>query len=434
MQFRPLKFSLWLYFALIIVEGMFRKWFLPGFSDVIFLVRDPLVLVIYLLAWREGALRWSGQLMFLWVLVVVCALLAIVNETDWRVVLFGLRTNFLHVPLIFVLGAALDREDARRFGHACLWLTLGITALMVVQFNSPREAFINVGVGARESGQILGAMDRVRPPGPFSFVSGVVMYFSLAGAFVAAEWLQPGRASRWLVVLATVACALAVPVSVSRSLLLALLLIAAFALVVVLRDARRTLRYFAPAAVVVIVLFAATDSIYMQAFETRWQESLVAGGGGFEGNVTGRILDEFTEPFRHALDAPLTGHGIGLGTVAGARLATGKNEFLLAETEWSRIVLELGPIVGFIFIGWRLWLAASLLRRAWSQFRLDGDPLAWLLGSAAFLPLAQAQWGPSTHLGFAVFSAGLCLAALNSPDAEADGEEAAVEEPDSDSP
>lgn len=421
---RPLHATIALYFALLISEGALRKWFLRDFSDLLFVVRDPLVLLIYVLAWRDGVWQHWRSLIVLWVIAFAALASATVSNAPWLVVLFGLRTDFLHVPLIFILGRVLDRAAVRRYGIAVLVLALVVTTLMVLQFNSPREAFINVGVGGGggESTQITGALGRVRPPGPFSFVSGAVLFFYLAAAFVVSGWLHPTGWPRVLVVAATLACAAALPVSISRSLLLALLVVAGFGFIAALRERHRLPRFLAPLFVVGVVLVAAADSIYVQAFEARWDEALVAGGGGFRGNVIDRLLEDFRQPVRLAQEAPLTGHGLGLGTVAGARLATGRNEFLLAEIEWSRIVLELGPFVGFAFIAWRAWLAFHLLFSSWRSFRRDGDPLAWLLAGAAFFPVLNTQWGPSTHLGFAVFTAGLCLAAQNEPADESSAE------------
>src|SRR5438874_1718802 len=43
---------IYLYLFLLIIEGALRKWIVPQFSNPLLLVRDPVVLVIYLLAWR----------------------------------------------------------------------------------------------------------------------------------------------------------------------------------------------------------------------------------------------------------------------------------------------------------------------------------------------------------------------------------------------
>ena len=122
------------------------------------------------------------------------------------------------------------------------------------------------------------------------------------------------------------------------------------------------------------------------------------------------------------MEAPIFGHGVGAGTIAGARLAGGEHTFELGEGELARIVMELGPLLGFAFIGWRVWLAISLLRYGWSNFKMTGSLLSWLLGGATLLGLISAQWGQATMLGFTVFSAGLALAALNPPPDESEQE------------
>jgi hypothetical protein len=406
-----LKIALGSYAALILLEGVLRKWVFPEFSDALFVVRDPLVLLIYALAWNAGLLRWQASLALVWLLAVLSLLFALAADTPLAVAVFGLRTNYLHLPLVFVLADAFDRSDVRRFGRAFLLTAPAVAALMIVQFNSPADAFINTGVGGREAGQLTGALGRIRPPGPFSFISGLVAYFAFVAAFVLDGWLQRARQGRIVLLLATIAVAVALPVSISRSLMFALIVVAGFGLAAAVRDPRRLPGYTAPFAIATVVTVLIAGTVYLEAFQARWNEAIIAGGGDFETNVTDRMVAEFTQPFASAAEAPWTGHGIGLGTVAGARLATGKHEFLLAETEWTRIVLELGPLLGFAFIGWRVWLALLMVVRSWRAFLADGDGLAWLLAGAAFFPVFSGQWGPSTHLGFAVFGAGLCLAA-----------------------
>ena len=41
---------IWVYFWLLIFEGTFRKWILPQYSDILLVVRDPVVLAIYFTA------------------------------------------------------------------------------------------------------------------------------------------------------------------------------------------------------------------------------------------------------------------------------------------------------------------------------------------------------------------------------------------------
>ena len=89
----------------------------------------------------------------------------------------------------------------------------------------------------------------------------------------------------------------------------------------------------------------------------------------------------------------------------------------------ARMVLELGPILGFAFIAWRIWLSLELVRQGWLAFRDGDDALSWLLAGACFMGMFNSQWGPATNLGFCVFTAGLSLAAANPPAEEAGDEE-----------
>ena len=41
----PVKGAIWFYFWLLLGEGILRKWVLPGFSDVLLLVRDPVAVL-----------------------------------------------------------------------------------------------------------------------------------------------------------------------------------------------------------------------------------------------------------------------------------------------------------------------------------------------------------------------------------------------------
>jgi hypothetical protein len=101
---------------------------------------------------------------------------------------------------------------------------------------------------------------------------------------------------------------------------------------------------------------------------------------------------------------------LGLGTNVGARALVGKVTFLLAENEWSRVLLESGPILGLAFLLWRTALVGYL---GWLSLRALGraEILPLLLFSAGFVVLLNGQLGQPTSLGFAVVLNGLCLAA-----------------------
>lgn len=410
---RPIKLMIWLYFALLIAEGALRKWIFPGFSDLLFVVRDPVVLLIYLFAMRAGAFSFRPAMVILLLLAMISLVFAIANDMPVLITLFGLRTDFLHLPLIFVMGAVLNRDDVLRYGRWFLLTSVPIMLLMVMQFNASPDAMVNFGVGGMEGGQLRGAMGKIRPPGPFSFVTGVVVYFQIVAAFVCLGWMRARTFSLPLLAAATIATVAACPVSISRSFAVSILVVAFFGLLAAMRDPRWFSRLFGLIAVALVVLMFAANTIYVRAYVSRWNEGLTFRGGNFASNVLGRVYELFAEPFRVVMDTPLLGHGIGVGTVAGARLMTGSYAFLLSESELARTVLELGPLLGFAFIGWRFWLVATMAWRSWQVAMRTGDALPWLLVGGTFFNILSGLWGQATLLGFAVFGAGLTFAAMN---------------------
>ncbi len=411
----PIKAAIWLYFVLLLIEGVLRKWLFPEYSDVLFIVRDPVVLIIYVLALQARVFPFRLAMIALGLITFFSALFAIFNDTPPVVTLFGLRTNYLHIPLVFIIMQTLDRNDVIRFGRVMLVVAVPIFGLMVAQFQAAPDSWLNAGAGGSVNGQIRGALGKIRPPGPFSFIDGIVCYFSLATAFVYYGWSKPGVFGRGLLLLATLVTALAVPISISRSLLMGVLIVIGFGLATSLRSVKTALRISIPLALAAVCLLFVSKTVYLKAFTTRWDESISSGKGTFYNNVFERILGNYTEPVTRIGEAPLLGHGVGAGTLAGARLMTGKASFLLAESELSRIILELGPILGAAFIAWRIWLALSLVFGGWSFFGRTRDALSWLIAGATLLNVSTGQWGSSTQLGFSVFGAGLALAARNVP-------------------
>ena len=134
---------------------------------------------------------------------------------DWRVAVFGLRCNFLHLPLIFIIGRVFSYEDVRRVGWCVLALSIPMAALMALQFRSPSDAWINRGAG--EDAMMIASFDgRIRPSGTFSFISGIIYYCSLVTAFLVYGLMQKKVYPWWLTIAAGGALPLALAVSSSR--------------------------------------------------------------------------------------------------------------------------------------------------------------------------------------------------------------------------
>ena len=414
-----IKTGIWLYFLLLVGEGVLRKWITPGLSTPLLIVRDPVLVGIYLLALSGGFLPLRGGLVALGALALGSFCMAAIAGTPPLVAMYGFRVNYFHVPLIFVMGAVMDRDDVLKIGRVVLWLTPPIAVLMLMQFRAPQGSWLNAGAGGELDSQLRGALGKVRPPGPFSFITGPVLWFSLATAFVVDGWLRAKAHPRWLVLAATGAIVVAIPISISRMLMFSVLVVMVFAGFTLASNPRRLLTLMLPLLLAGVVFLGLKRASLTDAFAVRWDES---GSTDIQASIVDRFFGDFLQGFRAMAQAKPAGEGMGMGSNIAARYTTGDMGFLLAESEWPKVMLELGPFLGAAFILYRVWLGLAILV-AGRRGLASGETLPWLLSGACFLPLVSGQWAPPTVLGFAVLGGGLVLAASNEPEGEEDGED-----------
>ncbi len=436
---KNIKRLIWVYAILLIFEGSLRKWVLPSLADPLLVIRDPVVAIIYAMAFFSGRFPFNGFVIFSGVLAFgsgVASLIA--GQTNLLVILYGIRIDFFHLPLIWIIAEVMNRRDIEKLCSFLLFLAIPMTLLMVWQFQSPMSAPINRGVGSEEGGQIFGADGKIRPPGFFSFITGPQLFFPLVAAIFLHQVSQ--RRRLWWPVL--VGCGLAIlvalPVSISRTVMLGTgITIAAFIATLPLTGLASfgaILRAGVGLGVVAVaVSFLPIFHQGTEVFMSRWETAAAGSDGDAWGSIIGRISGVITVPFQNAMMSPFFGFGIGVGSNVGARLLQGRLGFFLAEDEWSKIFMELGPLLGGAFIFLRL---AITLHLGWKAFRTlisHSDNLPILLFSATFVAVAQYQWAPPTILGFAVLGAGLTLGAAQHPlDEDDDDDEEEEEESDED--
>jgi hypothetical protein len=418
-----IKRLIWLYFFLLIFEGTLRKWILPQFSDVLLVIRDPVVIGIYFMAIKARVFPRNGYILALGIIAILSWLVSLLVLEPYLslkplilVTGFGFRSNFLHLPLIFVIGRVLDQEEVLKLGK---WVLIGLIPmcfLLAIQFNAAPDSFINRTAGLGETQQITAGGGKIRPPGPFSFVSGVIFYAALAAAYLLYGALTRGVYRNWLLFSGGFALVVTIGVSGSRSVLLAVLVVLSSLLAIIA---------FRPSAmnqfgrnlliVVVVLLVAARLPVFnegVQVLSDRFTAVAEAEEKSIARGLLARTFSGFTEGFLLLPRAPLGGYGLGIGTNGGAKFLTGRSLFLLSEGEWGRVVLESGPILGLAFLVWRTMLTFKLGAFSFRQLK-RGEILPLMLYCAGFLSLLNGQFGQPTNLGFAVFVCGLSMAAAN---------------------
>jgi hypothetical protein len=417
-----LKRAVWGYFLLLIFEGALRKWVLPSLATPLLIVRDPIALWLVIVAWRRGLIASNAYLTGMVAIAIISVFTAVLlGHGSLPVALFGARILLLHFPLIFIIGRIFTREDVVRLGKLTLWIAIPMVLLIAMQFYSPQSAWVNQGVGGDTEGAgFSGALGFFRPPGTFSFTSGNASFFSFVTPFVFYFWLNSKDINKLLLIAATGALLMAVPLSISRSLLFQVILSLVFVIAASTRKPENLWRMLLAIAGGLIVITALSQTSLFntatEAFTSRFEGANEAEGG-LEGVLIDRFLGGLIGAITSSTALPVFGYGIGMGTNVGSMLLTGKSVFLIAEGEWARIVGEQGPLLGLAVIFLRVSLTVKVSWACYTQLA-KGDLLPWLLLSFGFLNIAQGGWAQPTSLGFCILSGGLIIASLRQPQQE----------------
>lgn len=404
---------IWTYFFLLIFEGFLRM-ILPSFANALLVVRDPFLLIAYFVAHISKAFPWNKFVVMFWVLGLMALVIGFFqNPGIPHVTLYGFRASFLHVPLIFLMANVMDEQDVIRIGRWFLILSIPIAILMAMQFHLGSDHWLNRGLD-NQFGQIASAKGKIRPPGTFSYALGPSFFCAFTVGFLMYAQFHRGMFPRMLTILATAATCLALAVSGSRLALASSCMVVIISIVVVMITSPKQVTGFVKFALLVgIGTFVATQfSIFGEGVEifTERIENASNTEGGLEGFIN-RAFGDYTSGLRSAVYAELTGAGLGVGTNAGAAMMGGERTFQLAETEWSRVVLELGSFLGIIYLIMRSGLVFWILVKCMKAIR-HAQMLPILLFSACALIMLNGQWAQPTALGFAALGGGLTMASL----------------------
>lgn len=426
-KYRKVVFLIWVYFWLLIFEGALRKWVFPSWSAPLLIVRDPVVILIYVVAILEGGFPVNRFFVVITGLAVVSFLVSLAVFDNVEIILYGVRTDFLHLPLIFVMQRVMSRADVNRLGRWVLLLAIPMTFLVASQFASPKSTWINAAAGGELGGQLLSTGVRIRPAGSFSFVTGMVSYLSLVAASLLGGFVDRDI-PKWLRLVGIPCLIISLAISGSRSAMASVIIVVIAVLVVCARQFSRVRVVLVPAVLTFVgFVVVAQLPLFREGMEVN--VARLRSGGGVEQGIVQRYFGDLSESIETARVAPLLGYGLGIGTNVGSALLTGSRSFLLGEGEWSRVVAESGPILGYAYILLRLAICAYLIREGWKALRRgEGTPI--LLVSAGLVDMVSGQFGQPSMLGFAVFTAGLALASINRPATVAVvGESEAVQAP-----
>lgn len=413
---RAIEKLFWWYLWFLVLEGAVRKWILPELSGPLLLVRDPLAIAVWVYAIRGRLI--SKRMLEAVVAAAVCLVFLVAAQLatgvgSALVAVFGLRSYLLHLPLIVVFARVLNDMAVHRLGKLLAYIAIPMVVLMGAQYQAGPESILNAASaeGMTQLGSVEG---KVRSSGTFSFTNGAQMFFTLVAAFVIDAWVSGSKFGRVLLMLATLATVVVIPVSGSRTLFFSVLLLA---MAISFTDFERVwvrgrLMVLMLALAVALGIASQTDIFgdALSSFLERYDNASSAEGGT-AGTVETRVLGGFIEAFDVAKTTGWLGEGVGMGSNVAAYLQTGAGSFLLAEGEWPRLVLEMGPVAGLTFMFSRLAIAALMMAGA---FRMKGPNrrLAVLLAAMVCPIIVTSNMTQPTALGFMTVGGAVCVALI----------------------
>ena len=408
---------------LLIFEGVLRKWIFPDAFKILFFIRDPFVLIGYALAVFNYRPLHASYWLACWLVFGLTALVVGLAQlwagaTDLMVLGYGWRNYFYYIPLAFVIGANFRQADLYRLIRQTLLIAIPIAVLVCLQIVSPSQAVINAGViegGLYNPGTVKGF---VRTFGTFTSGTGQTLFVASLMAMLLANWILPGHqrpVKGFLLSIVSAAVIMNLALSGSRGAYILSVLITLFAILSISLLPHKTNRFsgvvlffiIAINTVLVVSILSkdVSEAIFERVAGAHYSESELYGPLG----TMGRIIFDFGNFAKNLSLSPHFGYGVGwFGNAFASQIVFGS----YAEDDWSRNIFELGPVIGLLFMSFRIALVVWLTKAAVVAVRRVGNPVPLLFVGFIGVILLQGQiTGHGSANGYGWLFAGFCIAA-----------------------
>lgn len=407
-----------IYLILLITEGALRKWIFPSLSTPLLVIRDPFVFLLVVQGFRKNILT-SGYAKVSILLSLLATLTSMVMPHEkLPVIVFGARIFMLYIPCIFVISKIITIKDIYAIGRMCIYLSIPMTILVILQFFSPQSAWVNRGIGGSLEGSGFGgAMGYYRPSAVFSFIQGYINYQGFVCTFLLAyifdkkaQLLAPIKPA--ILLCAIIMYLITIPLSISRTHLFQTIVIILF-LIIGLFLTGKSLKKLATSAFILILIIPIllqfeSVQLFLEVFLSRFESAKEAEGDVLQGTIGDRWFGAMLRPW--TMDVPIWGYGIGTGTRVGLSMIKSN---MITDEDWTRIIYESGLLLGGGFIILRLWLTLRITVRSFQVTKKTTDvmPLLFLPCTLFFLP--QGPLGGTVPLGFTIIAVAFSITIIN---------------------
>ncbi|MBH8555309.1 hypothetical protein I8751_23755 [Nostocaceae cyanobacterium CENA357] len=401
---------------LIILDGALRKWILPQASNLMYLLKDFILVLAYikyfLLSNRPKTLiknNYTGIIHGFLALASVWLFFQSFNPDLGSPIIgiFGLSRYLLYVPLMWMLPNLFDsEEELYKFLRNYLLCLIPVCILGIAQFSSPASSLLNVAPGGEEASESLGFGEgKLRISSVFAFPNIYTSYLVLNFAFLITYLTNQDRNSqKWrLIILLELLLMVANffmtgsrgVIGYSVFILLFYLLIKSF------DNLSKMINFFKKMAIPAVLGVVILSHYFAPALEAFSSRGSVVDAAKGDARIA-YSLSIHTLPGKFILDS------YGTGATQSAR-QTFQRLFDLpkglptppAEAETHRVTIEIG-IFGFI-----LWygMRIALLIATWSAYRKLTRPflkdlalvsflihVLWFIGQVVVHPLAVVYY------------------------------------------
>lgn len=398
-------------FVILVLEGALRKWVLPQASEMIYFLKDLVLLggyVGFLTSGNKFLIK-NNVINILILLVAGWCFFQAFNPSlgSPLIGVLGLRSYLFYIPLMWIMPSLFQsEEELYKFLRSHLLLLIPVGILGIIQFFSPASSPVNAYAWGEEGPGIatfgFGADAPVRVTSTFSYISGYSLYLPVClSLLIPLLSIKQSQKWRWLTVVELLLLSVNLLMTGSRTPVFAsILFLLCYTGIRVLMQPSTLLKVVQKFSIPAVLIFTAVAFRFRSATDAFWRRATI------NQDVSARISGGFMEPLEFFQHKGLDGYGTGATHQAVASLQRilglpgGETIHVAYEAEMGRVALELGPFGFLLWYGLRI----SIIIGLWLVFlKLKSSFLRQLALAACLIQLIQISGHLVFHHTFSVY-------------------------------
>lgn len=170
------------FFIYIVLEGALRKWFLPEYNNFLFLLKDIILIVVFIfLILNKNTVNKSFSFLIaesktLWfIFIAFIFFYGLLIKFD-SLTIIGWRYYLVSVPLIILIPFYFNK-DIQKYSYYYLLLSFPVLLLGIYQYFNPQDTILNKYAWITAADKVATFGDNIpRITGTFSYISPYTVY------------------------------------------------------------------------------------------------------------------------------------------------------------------------------------------------------------------------------------------------------------------